>query len=205
MLAKSTKRKKVLPWVKFKDTAQGDSNSRVGDVNTAVNLLCWIHPRPLHWWNWKGKGSQICSLEVKETCVAYWHLPNSTPTGRWAETGWWWWAEWEPWSQSERHRSCGRWTSWSRSDPGGTGALVCGSGPKKATDNGGWGWILRFPKYQQAENVSTGSLDRSDLFQHDGPYPLTLRTQPQSWKVESTKPKLSGLVYFMLERSLDDF
>lgn len=135
MLAKSTKRRQELPWMKFKDTAWGDSKF-LGTWHTkAVNLLCWIHQHPLHWWSWKGRVSLICSLEVKETCEAYWRLPNLTPTGRWAETGWWWWAEWEAWSQSEQHQSCGQWTSWSRSDPDGTGALACGSGPKKATDN----------------------------------------------------------------------
>lgn len=49
------------------------------------------------------------------------------------------------------------------------------------------GGILSFPKYQQAENVSTHSLDRSALLQVDGPYSLTLRTHAPKLKGQKHK------------------
>lgn len=125
-------------------------SSLVSYTGKAVHLLCWIHQRPLHWWSWKGRELQICSLEVKEKCGAHWHLPDSTPAGHWAETGWWWWAGQEAWFQSEQHLSCGRWTSWPGRDPDGTVTLVCGSDPKGARVRGR---LLVFPYISEFAGV----------------------------------------------------
>lgn len=71
----------------------------------------------------------------------------------------------------------------------------------------GGGRDLSLPKYQQADNVSTGSSDRSDLLQDDGPCSSTLRTHAP--KVERSKAQSpngpASLVYFTLELSLGDF